>query len=123
MTVQSTFQLLAEHPMLSNLTIAQLVTAITLARCLKRDISLPQPLSEDSIHAPSFLPPAIQEFLGKVLELNSSDVGYLWDIMKDSIWELPTEEEAREMNEKHFEKHGWERELSEYTYFVTPALI
>jgi len=33
MTVQSTFQLLAEHPTLSNLTVAQLVTAITLARC------------------------------------------------------------------------------------------
>jgi len=120
--IQRVCGLLAIHPRLGSLTLSQLLTALQLCCCLKRDISLPQPISKSNYdHAPAFLPPTIQEFLSEVLELDIEDVDSLWGIIKDDVWELPTEEETYKLREKYFQKYGWKRELS--AYYTSAALI
>ncbi|KAF9476228.1 hypothetical protein BDN70DRAFT_882715 [Pholiota conissans] len=60
-----TLQVLAAHPELNNIIALQLSRAFSLISCLKRDITIPQPLSEAPECPPTFLPPAIAEFLAE----------------------------------------------------------
>jgi len=112
MAVQRALLLLSEHPVLSNLTFAQLLRSMSLATCLKRDISLPQPISLDLGCAPTFLPPAISDFIAESIGIEGEVMQDLWFIIKDDVWEAPTDEEASVINEDCFRKYGWKRELS-----------
>ncbi len=64
--------------------------------------------------------PSIQEFLSEILELKVADVGFLWDIIREEAWGLPTEEASRSV-ENYFERYGWEGELS--AYYTSVVLI
>ena len=121
MTIQRVFEQLTIHPALRALTTEKFLTAINLCRSLKRDISLPQPVSENHDHPPMFLPPSIHEFLSDVLDMSADGVGYLWDVIKEDVWELPTEEVSCKLQEDYFRQYGWKRELSAYYSFT--ALI
>jgi hypothetical protein len=112
MAVHRALSLLSEHAILCNLTISQLLQSISLTTCLRRDISLPQPISLDSRQAPDFLPPAISDFVAESIGIGGNVMQDLWYIIKDDVWEAPTEAEASVFNEDCFRKYGWKRELS-----------
>jgi len=112
MTVHHALLLLTEHPVLCDLTVSQLLRAISLATCLRRDISLPQPISLDLGFAPRFLPPAISDFIAESIGIEGGIMQDLWSIIKDDVWEAPTDEESSVINEECFRKYGWKRELS-----------
>jgi hypothetical protein len=112
MAVHRALLLLSKHAILCNLTVAQLLHSISLTTCLRRDISLPQPISLDSSQAPNFLPPAISDFVAESIGIGGDVMQDLWYIIKDDVWEAPTEAEASVINEDCFRKYGWKRELS-----------
>jgi hypothetical protein len=112
MAVHHTFRNLLQFPELSSLNLNQIIRAISLARCLRHDIELPQPLQVDHSGAPAFLPLAISDFLAESLEIPVENVKNLWTVIKNDVWEAPSTEEDSKLNEECFRRYGWKRELS-----------
>ena len=107
MAVPWALLLLSEHPVLCNLTVAQLLHSMSLATCLRCDISLPQPISLDLGCTLTLLPPAISDFIAESIGIEGEFMQDLWFIIKDDIWEAPTDEEASVLNEDCFQEYGW----------------
>ena len=57
------------------------------------------------------LPPAISGFIAESIGIEEEVMQDLWFIIKDDVWEAPTDEEASVI-EDCFRKYGWKRELS-----------
>jgi hypothetical protein len=107
---------LAAHEQLCNITALQLIRAFSLISCLKRDIQLPQPLSENPGCAPTVLPPAISNFLSDSIFLPPELMHNFWTIIKDEAWNAPIKEEPTEEDEECFREYGWQRELSAFKF-------
>jgi hypothetical protein len=108
----NTLQALAAHTELKDLTALQLSRAFSLISCLKRDITIPQPLSEAPHCPPTFLPPAIAEFLAEALSVSLQLVQDLWEIVKEEVWVESMKDEPDKDDEECFRQFGWKRELS-----------
>jgi hypothetical protein len=124
--VHQTFWNLLQFPELSNITLNQIIHAISLARCLQHDIELPQPLDDSAERsgAPAFLPLAISDFLAESLGIPVQYVKDLWTVIKDDVWEAPSTEEGSKLNEECFRRYGWKRELSKvFLSIISPVLI
>ena len=93
---------LAVHEQLCHVTTLQLIRAFSLISCLKRDIQLPQPLSENSGCAPTILPPAISDFLCESISLPPELMHDFWTIIKDDAWDAPVKDEPTEEDEACF---------------------
>jgi hypothetical protein len=114
LAIHNTFWNLLQFPTgnLSSLTLNQIIRATSLARCLRHDIELPQPLEERSgASAPAFLPLAISDFLAESLEISVENVKDLWTVIRHDVWDAPSEEDSK-LNEECFRRYGWKRELS-----------
>ena len=114
MAVHDAFWNILQFPDLSSLTLNQIIRAISLARCLRHDIELPQPPQEErsGASAPAFLPPAISDFLAESLEIPVDNIRDLWTVIRDDVWDAPSAEEDSKLNEECFRRYGWKRELS-----------
>ncbi|KAJ7194926.1 hypothetical protein GGX14DRAFT_677641, partial [Mycena pura] len=83
-----------------------------LLSILKDDILLCQPHFVPTDAPPPFLPPSVQVFASKAVDIPYESVQTLWDCLQDDVWALcntklsPTEEEL-------FRAHGWSLGLSE----------
>jgi hypothetical protein len=108
----NTLQALAAHTDLKDLTALQLSRAFSLISCLKRDITIPQPLSEAHNCPPTFLPPAIAEFLADSLSMSVDLVKDLWEILREEVWVESPKDEPGKDDEECFRQFGWKRELS-----------
>jgi len=53
------------------------------------------------------LPPAISDFIAESIGIEGEFMQDLWFIIKDDIWEAPTDEEASVLNEDCFQEYGW----------------
>ncbi|KAF9472297.1 hypothetical protein BDN70DRAFT_868529 [Pholiota conissans] len=104
-----TLQVLAAHPELNNITALQLFCAFSLIFCLKRDITIPQPLSEAPECPPTFLPPAIAEFLAESLSISLDLMKDLWEIVREEAWVESQKDKPGKDDEECFR---WKRELS-----------
>ena len=116
MPQHSTVIALAVHEQLCHVTTLQLIRAISLISCLKRDIQLPQPLSENPGCAPTVLPPAISDFLSDSISLPPELMHDFWTSIKDDAWNAPVKDEPTEDDEECFRQYGWQRELSEFKF-------
>jgi hypothetical protein len=119
MPQQSAVIALAVHEQLCHVTTLQLIQAFSLISCLKRDIQLPQPLSENPGCAPTVLPPAISDFLSDSISLPPELMHEFWTIIKDDAWNAPVKEEPTEEDEECFRQYGWQRELSAFKFLIT----
>jgi len=108
-----------------DLTLNQIIRAISLARCLRHDIELPQPLEEEhsGASAPAFLPLAIADFLAESLEIPVENIKDLWTVIKDDVWDAPSAEEDSKLNEGCFRRYGWKRELSRDFLSISPLVL
>lgn len=107
-----TLQALVAHTKLKSLTALQLSRAFSLISCLKRDITIPQPVSEAPNCPPTFLPPTIAEFLTEALSISLQLVQDLWEIVKEEVWVESMKDELDKDDEECFCQFGWKRELS-----------
>ncbi|KAF9478587.1 hypothetical protein BDN70DRAFT_38796 [Pholiota conissans] len=107
-----TLQVLAAHPELNNITALQLSHAFSLISCLKRDITIPQPLSEAPECPPTFLPPAIAKFLAESLSISLYLIKNLWEIVREKAWVESQKDEPGKDDEECFCQFGRKRELS-----------
>ena len=114
---------LAVHEQLCHVTTSQLIQAFSLISCLKRDIQLPQPLSENPGCAPTVLPPAISNFLSDSISLPPELMHDFWTIIKDEAWNAPVKDEPTEEDEECFRQYGWKRELSAFKFQSTIQCI
>ena len=104
---------LQAHPILRFLTLDGITTFVRLITHLKRDILLPQPIDESNpTNAPSVLPQAIAEFIGRALSIPVEVMDNCWTILRDYAWEMPTMPLMREDYDL-FKRWGWQCGLSE----------
>ena len=124
MAVHNTFQNLLQFPNLSDLSLNQIICAISLIRCMRHDIELPQPLEEHSgAIALAFLPLAISDFLAESLKIPVENIKDLWTVIKDDVWDAPSAEEDSKLNEECFQHYGWKRELSRDFSCISSSLL
>ena len=107
-----TLRQLAAHEVLRNITAVQLSRLFGLIACLKRDIAVPQPLTEAADCPPTFMPVAISEFLAESLEIPLEFIQDLWEIVRKEAWDSPHRDEPDKDDEECFRRFGWKRELS-----------
>lgn len=81
---------------------------------LKDDILQPQPHTKPVTIAPEVIPPSITTFLARSFNLSVDAVDYLWEIVKDLVWALPSEAEEQAEEEISFMIHGHPLGLSEF---------
>ncbi|KAJ7216431.1 hypothetical protein GGX14DRAFT_358771 [Mycena pura] len=106
------------------LSFTQVSTFMRFLSILKDDILLCQPHFVPTDAPPPFLPPSVQVFTSKAVDIPYESVQTLWDCLQDDVWALcntklsPTEEEL-------FRAHGWSLGLSEssHSYFLVPTLL
>ncbi|KZP27843.1 hypothetical protein FIBSPDRAFT_730025 [Athelia psychrophila] len=108
---------MSEHEVLRGLTVTQLMAFVNHAVCLRRSIQLTQPLSEDDIAAPEFIPGSISEFLSESVGIPYQHITTCWSILKDLVWQQPTSEELSEKQEEQFVKHGWRRGITSISLY------
>ena len=109
-TVIALADVVAVHEQLCHVTTLQLIWAFSLISCLKRDIQLPQPLSENPGCAPTVLPPAISDFLSDSISLPPKLMHEFWTIIKDDAWNAQVKDEPSqptEEDEECFRQYGW----------------
>ena len=70
----------------AQLSLSQIWRFITHAALLKKDIILTQSARHDPMQPPQFLPPAIEEYLSKLLNLDSRLVEDCWTVLRDLVW-------------------------------------
>lgn len=104
---------------LQSISLAQLISFLSVCTRLRRTIDLLQPQSapgSQTASAPPTLPPDIVDFLSNHLQLPSSTVTSLWGVMKDSVWVELTPEERMKEEEALFDENGNARGISAYMY-------
>ena len=112
MNLQFLLAALTSCPTLHDLTLSQLLISLDVLCALKNDISLAQPHPQRATDPPSFLPPSVEQFLSKCIEIDEDHVVHLWSVIKDIVWSLPSWDESKKIREELFREHGWECELS-----------
>jgi hypothetical protein len=115
MDLEALLQALKDHENLQQLSLDKILTFITRASMLKRDIMQPQPLSVPIDVAPERLPPSVSQFLSNSLDLPPDYTRECWTIFKDVIWDHPMANEAKQVEKDAFRVHGMKCGLSEYS--------
>jgi hypothetical protein len=105
-------QQLKDHESLSRLSLGTIMTFITWASALKRDIIQPQPLSTPVDRAPEFLPPSVSCFLGDSTDIPQEYIQDCWTIFKDVVWDHPNTEDTKRADVEAFKVHGQKQGLS-----------
>ena len=113
MDISALLQLLRDCPDIQHISFETVLSFITRASTLKRDIMQPQPLSVPIDQAPEYLPPSMSQFLSDSLAIHSDHVHVCWGIFKDVIWDQPTPSEVRQADKDAFRIHGTKRGLCE----------
>ena len=109
-------ELSADPVLLSNLTLHQIFSFITLISRLKDDIILTQPAHMSASTAPAVLPPAIVDFIASCCNLTEGDVDRIWEVLRDTIWHQ-AHNYRQEDTMAAFTEHGHEHGLTFYTLF------
>jgi hypothetical protein len=121
MSVQDILHMLQEHPELCSLSLQQITTLVRLAARLRRDILLPQPLTQtDDSDPPDCLPESVAIFLSKAVGVPLDCMDLVWELLKDEIWDWPPARGAfvSEEDEDLFRLYGWSLGLSKYTHKI-----
>ncbi len=118
MDIEVLLEQLKAHNALCCLSLGQVMSFVTRAAALKRDIMQPQPLSVPVDHAPDHLPPSVSQFLGDSVGIPSEYIHDCWKILKDTVWDHPSPEETKRADSDAFRVHGQNRGLSTYLLCV-----
>ena len=113
MGISTLFSAIQQHNELERMSLLNLTRFVRRTHQLKDDILQPQPHNVPVTIAPDVLPPAIATFLSQSFSISSEAVDYLWEIVKDLAWTLPSAAEELVNDEAAFEIHGHELGLSE----------
>jgi len=106
------FEHIANHQVLSGLSLEGLATVIRFIPHLKRDILQPQSLAQSNRHvAPNMLSKSLITFLSGVLGISGTYVSDLWAIIREEAWDLPVVPLSM-TDYTLFKKHGWEYGIS-----------
>ncbi|KAG1739658.1 hypothetical protein EDB19DRAFT_1635636 [Suillus lakei] len=73
---------------------------------LKDNILQPQPHTKPITITPEVIPPLITTFLARSFNISVDMVDYLWEIVKDLVWTLPSAAEEQTEEEISFMIHG-----------------
>ncbi|KAE9390511.1 hypothetical protein BT96DRAFT_833362 [Gymnopus androsaceus JB14] len=71
---------------LSNILLSQIIAFVLLCSCLKNNILLIWPSTQDPMNAPPILPNETNQFLQNVCNMDHSDIEAQWNAVKDDIW-------------------------------------
>lgn len=97
----------------NQLSLSQILRFITHAALLKKDIYLTQHAKHDPESPPQFLPPAIQGFLGRVLNLEEQLIEECWTVLQDLVWNDEYVNDLQQDPEVTFRSFGIHQGLSE----------
>lgn len=75
------------HHSSTSLSLSQVVQFIAHASCLKQYILLSLRATDPHDHAPQWLPSSVQSLLADAANVNLGEVGTLWTVLKDLIWD------------------------------------
>jgi hypothetical protein len=117
------FAALQTHPILSELSLPQVLQFLRLSSYLKDDILLCQPVDVSVDCAPNVLPPSIASFLSEATNIPLSHIDTCWSVLKDDAWIYPTAAEVDQEDEKAFMDHGWARGLCDYHSIHLPLVV
>ena len=109
---------LKAHDALCRLSFSQVMSFITRAAALKRDIMQAQPLSVPIDCAPDHLPLSVSQFLSDSVGRPFDCMHNCWKMLKDVVWDHPSAEETKRADTDTFKVHGQKRGLSTYTSCV-----
>jgi len=122
MDLNTLLLLLRDRDNLRQLPLDKVLSFITRASVLKRDIMQPQPSSVSIDMAPIYLPPSVSQFLGDSLDMPPDCVHDCWAVFKDVIWDHPASNEAKRVETDAFRVHGKKCGLSESLISCAPAV-
>jgi len=107
------FSEIANHKVLSRLSLDGLTTVMRLIPHLKRDIMQPQTLTQSLDHhiAPAKLSDSFTLFLSGLLGIHSAYTPDLWTIIREEVWDLPIMPLSR-ADYGLFKEHGWMHGIS-----------
>jgi CxC5 like cysteine cluster associated with KDZ transposases len=106
---------LFDIPALRTLRFHEISTFVHLCCLLKKDIMLPQPVSQPIDHPPDVLPRSIATFLSAAVKISPDCVDPLWNILKGDVWSSPPAEWlASPEDARLFKEYGWKIGLSEH---------
>jgi hypothetical protein len=103
---------IANHEVLSGLSLDSLVTVARLIPHLKRDILQPQTLPHSDFRvAPPKLSSSFLLFLSGLLCIPDAYIPDLWTIIREEVWDLPIVPLSR-IDYGLFKEHGWRYGIS-----------
>ena len=103
---------LKAHDALCQLSFNQIMSFVTQAAALKRDIMQPQPILVPIDCAPNHLPLSISQFLSDSVGIPFECMHDCWKTLKDVVWDYPGAEEMKRADADSFKVHGQKRGLS-----------
>lgn len=119
MLLMNLLQLVEPFPELQALTLAQLMSFLSVCTRLRRTIDLFQPTTapgSEAASAPQTLPLDIVTFLRNHIGATASTVTALWNVMKETVWVELTQEERNSEEGRLFEEYGNAQGISEYSH-------
>ncbi|KJA15025.1 hypothetical protein HYPSUDRAFT_72271 [Hypholoma sublateritium FD-334 SS-4] len=122
MSVLDIVSQLGRHRVLQYLTLDGLMTFTRILSHLRRDILQLQPLEQSNPSTPlCFLPENIQMFLSECLGIALSDIGDLWNALRDHIWVSPLMPLIPGEDFTVFKAVGWKYGLSSAVSIYPPS--
>ena len=114
--IQCLLQKFHSYPtLLERLSLGDILLFISHARLLKNDILLAQHATHNPKDPPSFLPPTIASFLGKLLNMPPEDVANFWMVMKELLWDEEWLAVVERDPDQAYRSFGLEKGLSTYS--------
>ncbi|KAF7351696.1 hypothetical protein MSAN_01602600 [Mycena sanguinolenta] len=117
------FTALQTHPVLSTLSLPQVLQFLWLSSYLKEDILLCQPVNISVDCAPDILPLSVTSFLSDATSIPLSHIDTCWSALKDDVWLYPMPAEVHQEDEQAFVDHGWARGLCDYHRFLQQIVL
>jgi hypothetical protein len=95
MDLNALLLLLKDRDNIQQLPLDKVLSFITRASVLKRDIMQPQPSSVLIDMAPERLSPSVSQFLSDSFNMPPDCINDCWAVFKDVIWDHPTSNEVK----------------------------